>query len=126
MKKIILIFGILLTFLACNQDDDKPEPIVEEEPDLSFTECLLSNDIIEYMLIMSNEPTEPRGQLLKGIYQGMTTYSFNQYNLIDYQLSLYNNECEIVCIYVWTGPGTDCIGNPADAEYIGTVWTDPR
>jgi hypothetical protein len=129
MKKIILIFGILLTFFACNKDDDKPEPVVEEEPDLSFPECLLSNDIIEYQLIMSYPPTEPKGHIIKKIYQGDTIYSFNQYNLIDYQLSRYNNECEIVCIYVWTGPtdpGTDCIGNPADAEYIGTVWTDPR
>lgn len=125
MKKIVLILGVLFTLLACNKNDDKPEPIIEE-PDLSFPECLLSDDVFEYQLIMGNEPTEPRGTLLKSIYQNITVYSFNQYNLIDYQLNRYDNECEIVCRYVWNGPGTDCIGNPADSEFIGVVWTDPR
>jgi hypothetical protein len=126
MKKIVLIFGILLTFLACNKDDDKTEPIVIEDPDLSFPDCLLSNDVFEYNLIMSNPPTEPRGQLLKAIYQEIPTYSFNQGILNDYNLVIYDDQCNVVCTYVWSGPGTDCIGNPADHEYIGVVWTDPR
>ncbi|MFD2543772.1 hypothetical protein ACFSSB_15705 [Lacinutrix gracilariae] len=112
--------------LSCNKDDDKPEPIIEEEPDLSFPECLLSDDIFEYQLIMSNPPSDPRGELLKKVYQGDTVYSFNQHILHDYDLVRYDNQCEIICRYVWNGPGTDCIGNPADSEFIGTVWTDPR
>ena len=70
MKNALLILGILFTFLACNKDDDNtPEPVIEEEPDLSFPECLLSEDVFEYSLIMETAPSEPRGDLIKFTYE---------------------------------------------------------
>ncbi|GGH37265.1 hypothetical protein IA57_05805 [Mangrovimonas yunxiaonensis] len=127
MKKIILVSWIFVLLLACNKDDDRPEPTVEEEPDLSFPECLLSNDIFEYNLIMSNPPDEPtRAHIVKSIYQGVPVYSFNHEVILDLPLVFYNNQCEEVCRYVWNGPGTTCINLLADLETIGVVWTDPR
>lgn len=130
MKKLILLFGICLVLFNCN-NDDKPQPepiIIEEEPDLSFPTCLLSEDIFEYMIIMTEEPTESRGELIKVKYEGEYYYAFNQYNMIDYPVTFYNNDCEVYCIsYPWGHAETDC---SYEFKYglvgIGVVWTDPR
>ncbi len=127
MKNIILFFGILLTFLACNEDDDKPEPIVIEEPDLSFPECLLNNDIIEYRLIMDNPPSNPKGHILKSKYNDIVYYTFNVFSVTDVNVNFYTINCEIFCSFHVLGGEFNCTEDFwYNREQIGVVWTDPR
>lgn len=126
MKKIILIFGLLLLMLSCNKDDDKPEPIIEEEPDLSFPECLLSDDVVEYHLIMDNPPSEPRGHILKSKYNDVVYYTYNVFSVTDVNVNFYTNNCDVYCTF-YVFEGMDCTQDFwNNREQIGIVWTDPR
>lgn len=127
MKKIVLILGVLLTVLACNKDDDKPESIVEEEPDLTFPECLLRDDVFEYHLIMDYEPSEPRGHILKSKYNDIVYYTFNVLSVSDVDVNFYTNDCEIFCSFYVLGGEFNCTEDFwYNREQIGIVWTDPR
>jgi hypothetical protein len=127
MKKLILIFSVILIVFSCNNDDDTPEPVIEEEPDLSFPDCLLNNDIIQYHFIMDYPPSEPRGHLLKSKYNGVEYYTFNVFSATDINVDYYTNNCEIFCTLNALGGGTDCSEDfRYNREQIGVVWTDPR
>lgn len=122
MKKIFLAFAVILILFGCNKDDDNTEPL-DPLDDLSFPECLLSNDIAEYQLIMENEPTETRSRLIKKKYNFKNYYFFHiSEQGTDFDVVYYDNNCEVYCTL-----GLVC---PLDFTYadekIGIVWTDPR
>lgn len=132
MKKLILLFGICLVLFNCNNDDDQPEP---QEPDLSFPECLLSNDIYEYQLIMSNAFYPAwRSKLFKKKLKHNFKYYYSFHIVIpgidsdNLNYNYYTENCEIFCTRLADGT-SDCPAgffDPRNVENIGAVWTDPR
>lgn len=129
MKKFALLLCACLALYGCNSDDDvQPEPCPEEElPDLSFPECLIDNDIVEYALIMDHPPSEPKAELYKLIYNNKEYFYFMLYNVPDFSYNYYSIDCEIFCRFDGMSGGNDCIeGFWTESEHIGVVWTDPR
>lgn len=116
MKRIYTIFAIccLVVFNSCNKDDDDNMKNVPE--------CL--RPIVEYTLQRSIQ--SPKANIQKYLYNNQEVYLINVQNFPDGQSFVYDLECKSICFLGGLdGPDNDC-PNWDEAEFIETIWTDPR
>ena len=110
------LFGLIILttlFIGCSNDDNE----VKEIP-----ECL--QPIVEYTL--QGNIQSPKANIQKYLYNNQEVYLINVQNFPDGQSFVYDLECNSVCFLGGLdGSDNDC-PNWEDAEFIETIWTDPR
>ena len=106
-------FCVLLILLSCHKDDKQNKEVPE---------CLKSTT--EY--ILENPVKSPRATIKKYNYEGREVYLIDAHNFPDSWSSVTDLDCEVICSFGgFDGSDNDC-PNFEDAEYIETIWTDPR
>ena len=116
MKKLNLAFLYLITtfLLGCSNDDNN-----------SLPECI--QGIIEN-IVYQDEPQTPRASIDKYIYNGETVYLFNRNTWNSFSDSVkwvINEGCDVSCHVGSHFEDFNCI-DWESAQFIETVWTDPR
>lgn len=115
MRLLALILSIT-TLIGCSNDDNKTQKMAIQP------RCLQT--------IIDNasqfEPTSPRGNIEKYLYQGNEVFLVNVMNFTDGQSEVIDTECVAVCsLGGIDGDLNDC-EDFENAEFIETVWEDPR
>jgi hypothetical protein len=116
MKKLNFAFLFLITlfFSGCSNDDNNS----------SLPECLEDTKTIVYQ----DEPQTPRASIDKYIYNGETVYLFNR-NTSDYMSDavkwVIDEQCIVLCHIESNFEQNNCI-DWESAQFVETVWTDPR
>lgn len=110
---ILIPLGFLIFFMSCKSDDDSNE----------VPECLRPT----VNAILEQSVQNPRANIQLWKYQGQEVYAINAQNFPDGESYIITLDCsETICtIGGIDGPLNDC-ENMASAEYIETIWTDPR
>lgn len=112
MRKIatLLLTGFLV--LSCSNDDGPKE----------IPDCL--KPMIEAILEMPAQ--SPKANIEKYLYEGREVYQVNAQNFPDGQSFVYELNCEYICpLGGIDGSYNDC-ADYENAEFIETIWTDPR
>jgi uncharacterized protein with von Willebrand factor type A (vWA) domain len=112
MKKVILYFGLIFFFIGCNKND------VSETK--NYPECI--ETIINKTLEQS--VGNPRAKVDKFNYMNMIVFVY-QHGHADPISVVYNNKCEVICDFGGISQVNSC-ENWDNAEFIETIWTDPR
>lgn len=118
MKKLNFAFLFLITlfFSGCSNDDNNS----------SLPECL--QEMIEIIVYQEDEPQTPRASIDKYIYNGETVYLFNR-NTWDFMSDsvkwVIDEECNSLCHVGSHFEDFNCI-DWESAQFIETIWTDPR
>lgn len=117
MKTTFLISITALLLLGCSSDSTLNTEIEAIEP-----ACL--QDTILFALQF--EPTTPRANIKKYLFQGQEVFLINVMNFPDGQSAVVSGECEPICVLGGIdGPANDCEDFDS-AVFIETIWTDPR
>jgi hypothetical protein len=112
--KLFSLILIVTILIGCSSNDDNE---ITVEP-----KCLQT--IIENALQF--EPTTPRGNVEKYLYQDNEVLLVNVMNFTDGQSAVINSECVAICsLGGIDGDLNDC-EDFENAEFIETIWTDPR
>tara|TARA_R110000868_G_scaffold321556_1_gene582561 strand:+ start:1864 stop:2202 length:339 start_codon:yes stop_codon:yes gene_type:complete len=112
MKKIVTILFLVL-FTSCNNDNFDIN---------DYPECL--RPIIE--TIMERPVQSPKANIEKWLYNGEEVYLVNGQNFPDGQSHVITLNCEDICVLGGIdGPFNDC-EDWNSAEFIETIWVDPR
>ena len=114
MKKIVLCCFILLLLTSCQNNDDYSKEIPE---------CLK----VTVDAILTKPVQTPRANIEKWLYKGNEVYAINAQNFPDGESFIITLDCkETICtIGGFDGPLNDC-DEFENAEFIETIWTDPR
>jgi len=113
MKKIIFAFFTMFLFISCHNDDDRKE----------IPECLK----VTVDAILSQPVQTPRAKIEKWIYFNEEVYEIIAQNFPDGESFIISIDCErtICTTGGFDGPLNDCEIDE-NAEFIETIWTDPR
>ncbi|PJB12918.1 MAG: hypothetical protein CO119_04245 [Flavobacteriales bacterium CG_4_9_14_3_um_filter_40_17] len=118
MKSNILISITVAFLLGCSSDSSLNSEIEAIEP-----ECLQSIIINALQF----EPTTPRASIKKYFYQEQEVFLISVMNFPDGQSAVVSSDCEPICALGGIdGPANDCEDFDSSAEFIETIWTDPR
>ena len=113
MKKIILIFGILLFIYSCDKNEEE----------IKYPSCFQAT-IDNYLKNFNPSPT--RASIKKYKYNGKEVYLIDFfYQVPDASASVNTSDCEIICGFGGITGGNTC-ESWESAEFIETVWVDPR
>ena len=113
MKNLILILSLFLFITSCNKND---------EIDDKYPKCMQST-IDNYLLEV--EPQTSRANIKKYRYLGEVVYAFDLGSLVDRETTIFNGNCEVICGFGGVLQINTC-ENWESAEFIETVWEDPR
>lgn len=109
MRVVIVIF---LFLFSCSNDDN-----IKEVP-----ECLRP-----IIVIIQEKPVQsPKASIEKYLYYGQEVYQVNGQNFPDGQSHVIMLNCEDICVLGGIdGSNNDC-PEWQNAEFIETIWVDPR
>ena len=87
----------------------------------------LDNSSITVDAILTKSVQTPRANIEKWLYKGNEVYAINAQNFPDGESFIITLDCEetICTIGGFDGPLNDC-DEHENAEFIETIWTDPR
>ena len=112
MRKLIIIL-FWVSFVSCGGDDFNIN---------DYPECL--QPIIK--TIMDRPIQNPKTDIKKYLYKGQEVYQVNGQNFPDGQSHVITLNCEDICVLGGIdGELNDC-EDWNTAEFIETIWTDPR
>lgn len=107
----LLLLCLVLMSFQCEDNDDN----------ITFPECL--QERIDSAL--NQDPTTPRGTIEKYMFNSEEVYLLSfQNGIADGMAMVVNENCEEICV-IGGISGLICEGFE-DAEFIETVWEDPR
>lgn len=119
MKSNILISIFIAFLLGCSNDSTFNSEIEAIEP-----ECLqpLILNALQF------QSTNPRASIDKYIYQGEDVFVLNFMNFPDGESAVVGTECEPICSLggLDGNPTQECSDFSETAQFLETVWTDPR
>lgn len=112
MKKFFFSFYILIFLISCSDDDD-----------IKIPDCLNSTT----KAILGSPVQSPRASIEKWIYKGQEVYLIDAQNFPDGEIFIITIDCEetICTLGGIDGSDNDC-PNWENAEFIETIWKDPR
>ena len=115
MKRILTLgfLGLFLLLFSCNSDEEQKE----------IPDCLKPT----VSAILEQSVQNPRANIEKWKYKGKEVYAINAQNFPDGESFIITLDCsETICtIGGFDGPLNDC-EDIETAEFIETIWTDPR
>jgi hypothetical protein len=115
MRNVILVISIFfLSITSCNRSD---------YDETKYTNCLQSQ--IDNILI--GTPRSPRSNIKKYNYDNQIVYVIEINDIADEQFNVVDKQCNVVCVFggINGNQNSTCV-NFESAQYIETVWTDPR
>ncbi|WP_303318471.1 hypothetical protein Q4Q34_03950 [Flavivirga abyssicola] len=108
-RKLVVV--ILFCIISCKDDDA-----------INYPDCL--KPIIN--VILERRVQSPKANIEKYIYMEEEVFLVNGQNFPDGQSHLITLECNDICVFGGIdGPDNDC-PDWQNAEFVRTVWTDPR
>lgn len=115
MKNLIYSVIIFSLLVNCGRSED----------DNAYPTCYKE----EIQNILQNPPATPRSNIMKYKYQDKYVYVLTNNGISDEQSVVRDENCNVICYSGGIGgnlPETNTCINWNEAEYISTVWTDPR
>jgi len=113
MKKLIISLSILLFITACNK---------KSEIDGEYPSCMQ----FEVNNVLNRNTTTIKAFIKKYRYQGKIVYAFYEGNIVEGQTRIYDENCLNICEFNGVGTQINTCENWDSAEFIETVWEDPR
>ncbi|HFG0566754.1 DUF6970 domain-containing protein [Flavobacterium psychrophilum] len=115
MKKIILLFSILLIQFGCSNSSSS-----DETKKVSYPDCISS----KIQDILQSPVQNPKANIKKYYYQNQYVYKINSF-FADGKSPVYNDRCELICEDGGIDGSNTCV-NWENATFIESVWIDPR
>lgn len=113
MKFKTLLLIAFFSFYSCEKNNDKEE----------YLECLQ----FEIDEILNSTSTTIKANIKKYKYHGVFVYAFYEGNVVEGQTRIYNEKCLQICEFGGIGGSQiSTCENWDSAEFIETVWEDPR
>jgi hypothetical protein len=115
MKNLILILSLFLFIISCEKDTK-----IDSE---TYPKCMQ----FEVDNVLNHNTTSVKAYIKIYKYQNIIVYAFYEGNIVEGQTRIYDENCVKICEFGGIGGSQmNTCENWESAEFIETVWEDPR